>query len=346
MQMAFRKAFQDGCRRVVLHGTDIPGLTVRHLQESFEALKEKDLVLGPSTDGGYWLIGLRRYVDLFQGIEWGSPTVLEKTVAEAQRQKVSCHLLEHLTDMDTSEAVRRWMPEWAERRPYLSVIIPALNEGALIEDTIAHARNGDAEIIVVDGGSRDDTVQRARLAGALVSKSRNGRAVQQNQGASQARGDVLLFLHADTVLPKGYVTHAFETFLDPGTILGAFRFKTDSDEPGMRIIEYLVNLRSQYLKVPYGDQALFIRKAAFGQAGGFPAVPIGEDVAFVRKVSKVGRVAIAEAEAVTSARRWRKLGVVRATMINQLILVGLAMGVSPMTLSRMYRHWKKPETIP
>jgi hypothetical protein len=338
METAFREAFEEGCKRVVLHGTDIPGLTVRHLQETFEALREKDLVLGPSTDGGYWLIGLNRAADLFRGMEWGNPTVFAKTVAAARLLKLSFHVLPPLTDMDTSEAVREWMPEWAEPKPYISVIIPTLNEAAFIGDAIAHARNDDAEIIVVDGGSTDDTANKASIAGARVSKSRKGRALQQNQGAALAGADVLLFLHADTRLPKDYVNHVFDMFLDHETSLGAFRFKTDSDKPRMRMIEFLVNFRSRHLRRPYGDQALFIRKTAFERAGGFPKVPIAEDLLFVKKLSKKGSVGIAEAEAVTCARRWLRFGVVRTTMINQVILAGLALGVSPYTLSRIYRR--------
>ena len=343
METAFREAFQEGGHRVVLHGTDIPGLGIHHLQEAFEALKEKDVVLGPSTDGGYWLIGLKRHVSLFQGMEWGANVVFEKTVAATQKLRLSFHVLPPLTDMDTSEAVTQWMPEWAEPRPYISVIIPALNEAPFIEDTIAHARDDDAEIIVVDGGSTDNTVEKACRAGARVSKGPKGRALQQNQGVAAAGGDVLLFLHADTMLPKDYVKHVFDILLNPITILGAFRFKTDSDEPRMRVVEFLANFRSQHLGLPYGDQALFIRKATFEQAGGFPEVPIAEDLAFVKKLSKIGRVGVAEAEAVSSARRWLKLGVVRTTVINQFILAGLAMGVSPYTLSRLYRQSKNPE---
>lgn len=338
MEGAFRNAFQEGCHRVVLHGTDIPGLTTQHLQESFEALKEKDLVLGPSTDGGYWLIGLKRPVSLFQGMEWGVSTVFQRTAAAAENQKLSLHVLRPLTDMDTSEAVKEWMPEWAEPRPYVSVIIPTLNEAHFIEDTIAHARNGDAEIIVVDGGSTDDTLKKASLAGARVSKSRKGRALQQNQGAASARGQVLLFLHADTRLPLNYVADVFEALMDPRVVLGAFRFKIDRDTPLIKVIEHLTNFRSGFMKFPYGDQALFLRKAAFDLVRGFPVVPIAEDLALVKRLSRVGRVGITETEAVISARRWLRIGVVRTTMINQIILAGLALGVSPFTLSRIYRQ--------
>ncbi len=194
METAFREAFQEGCHRVVLHGTDIPGLTVSHLEEAFEALREKDLVLGPSTDGGYWLIGLKRHADLFRGLEWGTSTVFAKTVAAAQHLNLSFHVLGPLTDMDTSEAVTQCMPEWAEQRPYVSVIIPTLNEAARIEESIAHARSGDAEIIVVDGGSTDNTVEKASRAGARIIKASRGRAMQQNEGAACSERDCSSFL--------------------------------------------------------------------------------------------------------------------------------------------------------
>ena len=229
------------------------------------------------------------------------------------------------------------MPEWAARQPYVSVIVPTLNEEAHIEKTIFNARSPDAEVIVVDGGSEDRTVERAENAGAAVVPGPRGRALQQNRGAAEAKGSVLLFLHADTVLPEDYVAQVFETLMDRRVLLGAFRFKTDLDRPLMRGIEFAVNIRSKYLKLPYGDQALFVRRSCFQAVGGFPEKPIAEDVFFVRLVSKRGRIAIAPAQATTSARRWKEAGVLRTTLINQIILAGLALGISPRTLARFYR---------
>jgi len=240
--------------------------------------------------------------------------------------------------MDTGEAVRRWMPDWARPQPYLSVIIPALNEATHIEETILDARSPDAELVVVDGGSGDRTAERAEQAGAVVLKGPKGRALQQNLGAAAARGSILLFLHADTLLPKDYVTQVFETLMDRGIALGAFRFKADLDRPLMRVIECLTNFRARHLRLPYGDQALFVRKSLFVAAGGFPEMPIAEDLFFVRLVSKQGRIAIAPAHAVTSGRRWKEVGLLRTTLINQLILAGFALGISPMASAI---HFKK-----
>jgi len=261
-----------------------------------------------------------------------------KTVAAARGQGLSVHILTPLTDMDTGEAVSHRMPGWARARPYVSVILPALNEETHIEETILSARNPDAEIIVVDGGSGDRTVERAKHAGASVIRGPRGRALQQNRGATEARGSVLLFLHADTVLPRDYVTHVFETLMDRRVALGAFRFKTDLDRPLMRGIEFTTNIRSRYLRLPYGDQALFVRTSWFQAVGGFPEMPIAEDLFLVRLMSKLGRVAVAPAHAITSGRRWKEMGILRTTLINQLILAGFALGISPKTLAHLYRR--------
>lgn len=338
MKSAFFEAFRQGAQQVVLHGTDIPGLTTQHIEDAFDALKSHDLVLGPSTDGGYWLIGLNKPAHLFDRMEWGTSSVFDKTVAAAREQGLSVHVLSPLTDMDTGEAVKHWMPDWARPQPYLSVIIPALNEEAHIEETIVNARSPDAEIIVVDGGSGDRTVDRAEHAGAVVIKGPRGRALQQNRGVAAARGSVLLFLHADTLLPKDYVAQVFETLMDRRVALGAFRFKADLDRPLMRVIEFTTNFRARILRLPYGDQALFMRKPLFLAAGGFPEMPIAEDLFFVRLVSKRGRIAVAPAHAVTSSRRWKEVGLLRTTLINQFILAGFALGISPETLAALYHR--------
>jgi rSAM/selenodomain-associated transferase 2/rSAM/selenodomain-associated transferase 1 len=342
MRAAFFDAFQSGCHRVILTGTDIPEMKPEHLSKALDALTTKDLVLGPSSDGGYWLMGQKRPLDIFHGIRWGTGKVLAQTLSLAKKQGLSVHLTETLSDLDTEEDLNRCRAEEKRPGPYLSIIIPVLNEAANIEAAIRSASDDDAEITVVDGGSTDDTVMKATHAEVKVEMSPPGRAIQQNRGAAIARGSVYLFLHADTLLPSGFVRHIFETLMDPQTVAGAFRFKSDLNHPAMKIIEFLTNFRAQYLKLPYGDQCLFIRKEVFECAGGFPEVPIAEDLLLVRHVSKFGRVRIAPAHAVTSARRWDSLGLFRTTLINQVVLAGSFLRISPHTLASLYRiHVKK-----
>ena len=337
MHAAFLHAFENGCRRVLLVGTDIPGLRAEHMKLAFDALSENDLVIGPSADGGYWLVGLKRPASLFRGIDWGTGSVLGQTTELAEAQDLTIYKLDPLTDMDRVEDLKQLLPGWVGRGPYISVIIPALNESRNIEAAIKSARHEDSEIIVMDGGSNDGTVTRASLAGARVEVCPRGRALQQNRGASLARGRVLLFLHADTRLPPTYAGHVFETLMDPGTAVGAFRFKTDLNKPFMKVIEFMTNIRSRYFKLPYGDQGLFMRKSVFESIGGFPEVSIAEDLLLVRRLSERGIIRISKAEVVTSARRWLTFGLLRTTLINQVIFACCYIGVSPHTIASFYR---------
>jgi uncharacterized protein len=338
METAFRRAFHEGCSRVVLFGTDIPGLSTTILDQAVDRLRDRDVVLGPSTDGGYWLIGLKKNADLFRGIGWGSDKVLEQTIARSQRLGLSTMLLDPLTDVDTVEDVHKLLPEWGDPRPYLSVIIPALNEAKHIEEAVQGALCRDAEVLVVDGGSRDRTRKAAVFAGARLLTSAKGRGVQQNRGAKAARGRVLLFLHADTLLPEDYVSHIFEALLERKAVLGAFRFKMGLERPKARLVEALVNFRSTFLRMPYGDQAFFVRKTLFEKIGGFPEAPIGEDYFFVHRARRHGRIVISKAAVETSARRWQSMGFLRTTLINQIILAGILSGISLHTLASIYRR--------
>jgi rSAM/selenodomain-associated transferase 2/rSAM/selenodomain-associated transferase 1 len=337
MRTAFEQSFRQGRRRVVLVGSDIPGVKSGHFNQAFEALGENDLVLGPSTDGGYWLVGMSGCYDIFGEVDWSTDRVFEQTIHTAKRLGLKTSTLDLLTDIDTADDLRQWRTSEAEQKPYVSVIIPCLNESKTIEASILSAQNDDAEIIVVDGGSSDDTVEKAMAAGACVESSVCGRAEQQNAGAKRARGTTLLFLHADTVLPENYIDHVFESFMDPQTAAGAFRLRTDMDKPIMKVVEFMTNLRSRHLNLPYGDQGLFVKGSVFSKIGGFPLVPVAEDLLLIRRLAGKGNIRIVPAQVITSARRWRKQGILRTTMINQIIAVGCLTGVPPRFLARLYR---------
>jgi rSAM/selenodomain-associated transferase 2 len=341
MHLAMQCAFDGGARRVVLVGTDIPGLTAAILEQAFAALDEKDLVIGPSIDGGYWLVGMTRPENIFDGITWSRPDVLENTLTLARRKGMTPGLLDPLNDLDTPGDLAREMGPGQSPQPWLSVVIPALNEARQIARTITAASIPEAQIIVSDGGSTDRTVAIARSLGARIVSGQPNRAAQQNRGAAAARGEVLLFLHADTRLPPEYGDHIFETLMDRRTVLGAFRFATDIHTPAMQAIAFLTNLRAGRLKLPYGDQGLFMRRADFYRFGGFPETPIAEDLYLVRKMARNGRIAMAPVAAVTSGRRWRRLGPLRTTLVNTLVAVGCLAGIPPERLSPLYRLTEK-----
>jgi rSAM/selenodomain-associated transferase 2 len=212
--------------------------------------------------------------------------------------------------------------------PRISVIIPARNEAALIGAAIDRAGAGaPGEIIVADGGSGDGTAEVAAARGARVVRADPGRGRQMNRGAAAASGDVLLFLHADTLLPVGYEKHVMAILEQDGVSAGAFGLSIDAAHRSLRVVERAVNWRSRRLGMPYGDQAIFVRAVTFRRAGGFPDVAAMEDFDLVRRLRKMGRVEIAPARVVTSARRWLCCGVWRTTVLNQLCVAAYLAGV-------------------
>lgn len=219
----------------------------------------------------------------------------------------------------------------------ISIIIPVLNEVNTIKQTLASLKNASSvEIIVVDGGSKDETIAVAKSFGVEVISSDLGRATQMNMGAKVATGDILLFLHADTRIAPNFDI-LIRQALAGDFIAGAFELKIDANLPGIRLIEKMVNLRSHLFSLPYGDQAIFISSKVFHQIGGFPNLPIMEDFVFIRQLKKLGKINIIPQPVITSGRRWQKLGVIKTTLINQLIIIGYFLGVSPDQLARWYR---------
>ena len=223
------------------------------------------------------------------------------------------------------------MPE----RTSISVIIPALNEAVHIASTIKRLHGSDiAEVILVDGGSEDSTARIAEASGAQVLHGPANRGRQQNIGARRASGSVLLFLHADTTLPDGFADQVRETLASPGVSAGAFRFRLDTRGWQMRLVEWMVALRCRLFSLPYGDQAIFVSQSTFSEAGRFANVPVMEDFDLLLRLKKLGRIALAEGTAVTSARRWLQDGVWRLTLRHQLCILGYYLQVSPQRLAR------------
>ncbi len=221
----------------------------------------------------------------------------------------------------------------------ISIIIPTLNEEEAIAPLLADLLAGPRprpEIIVADGGSTDQTTDLARRQGVLVVSSRPGRGPQQNLGARAASRDILLFLHCDTRLPEAFAVHVHAVLDRPKTAAGAFRLKINGPGAGLRLIEWGVGLRSRMLQMVYGDQAIFVRREIFHQAGGFANQTILEDLDLIRRLRRLGRIRLAPAAVATSARRWQRLGIIRTTMLNQVMLAGYLARVNPEKLARLY----------
>jgi len=220
----------------------------------------------------------------------------------------------------------------------ISVVIPALNEAANITAAIESAVLGGAsEILVVDGGSSDNTVAVAESAGARAVVTEANRALQMNKGAELASGDVLVFLHADTRLPTDCRSAVERTLFSNGVVAGAFSLTIDEIGAKYRLVETVVGIRSRRNSLPYGDQAIFLRAATFGEAGGFADMPLMEDYEFVRRLRRRGRVVTLPQRVTTSGRRWKRLGVVRTAVLNFVVIVAYHLGVAPTRLAGWYR---------
>jgi rSAM/selenodomain-associated transferase 2 len=220
----------------------------------------------------------------------------------------------------------------------LSVIVPMLNESPRIAATLNAIRRAtrEAEIIVVDGGSSDASVAIARpLCNVLISASR-GRAHQMNAGAGRSDGDALVFVHADTIVPRTFAADIAAALSDPAVVGGRFDVRLDASALPYRIIGVMISIRSRISRTGTGDQAIFVRRDVFDRLGGFPELELCEDLEFSRRLKRAGRIACLRTCVTTSARRWGRDGVVRTVVRMWMIRAMYLMGVSPARLKRMY----------
>ena len=235
----------------------------------------------------------------------------------------------------------------AHDTPLATIVIPVLNDAAALATTLAALPAGpSAEIVVVNGSEAHDPAMDAlstRYPHVTWLRSAPGRGLQMNEGARRGRGRWLVFLHADTRLGHGW-TDALQRLDDQRQIVGgSFRFVLDSRARPARWIERGVWLRVRLFDLPYGDQALFARRAVFENLGGFRELPLMEDVDFVRRLRRRGRLAHVDVPAITSARRWERDGWVRRTLENWLLVLLYFAGQPPARLARRYHRQIVPE---
>jgi rSAM/selenodomain-associated transferase 2 len=225
----------------------------------------------------------------------------------------------------------------------VAVVIPALHEADRITEAIRSARAPGVEVLVVDGGSRDATAERAREAGARVLRAERGRARQLATGAAASGAEALVFLHADCRLPAGFAEAVRGALADPAVAGGAFAFRFER-EPGaslaarlgLRLIEAGVALRVALLGLPYGDQALFARRSALERAGGVPQVPILEDLDLVAALRRTGRFVALRAAVRSSPRRYLSRGVGRTWLRNAGALLAWRLGLDRARVASWY----------
>lgn len=226
-----------------------------------------------------------------------------------------------------------------DERERISVVVPALDEAAEIAATLsalAPLRGRGHEVIVVDGGSTDGTPELAAPLADRVVRSARGRAAQQNAGAREARGGVLLFLHADTRLAEGADRAVLEGLRRSGRGWGRFDVRLSGGHPALRVVERMISLRSRATGIATGDQAIFVRREWFEAAGGFPEIPLMEDVALSRALKRRGRPLCLRESVVTSSRRWEERGIARTILLMWRLRLAYALGADPERLARKY----------
>jgi len=219
----------------------------------------------------------------------------------------------------------------------LSVIIPVLNEAAGLAATLGDLqplRPHHGELIVVDGGSDDDSPRLAAPLADRVIDSPRGRALQMNAGAALARGEILWFVHADTRIPPAVLERLLA--LAPGANWGRFDVRLSGDLPMLRVVETLMNFRSRYTGIATGDQGIFVRRALFESLGGFPVIPLMEDIALSKRLRRHAWPLCPRERLVTASRRWERHGVWRTIGLMWRLRLAYFLGVAPETLARRY----------
>ncbi len=221
----------------------------------------------------------------------------------------------------------------------ISVIIPTLNEQDNIRACIECIKGEGAgtEIIICDGGSTDATIRIVReYDDTILIETGRGRGGQMNMGAKAANGEVLLFLHADTKLERGWSGELLFVLADASVAGGAFAFKIDDPSRRFRLIESWVKLRCSLFNLPYGDQGIFVRRDVFEKTGGYRDIPLMEDVELIGRLKREGRLVILKKSALTHARRWIEKGLIRTAASNQMLMLMYKLGMDAHTLARIY----------
>ncbi len=218
----------------------------------------------------------------------------------------------------------------------ISIIVPVHNEEKIIKQFLSSfSYNYSLEVIVVDGQSSDQSKEFAKSFPIKVVKGIKNRAQQMNSGARAAKGDILLFLHADCLIENDSLNKIVQA-LNNGYIGGCLSQKIDSPKLIYRFIEVSGNIRARLFKIFYGDQAIFVRKDIFLRIKGFDNVDLFDDVLFSKKLNKMGKVCVLNDKVYSSCRRWARQGIIKTTLINWLLSLGFFIGIAPHILKKIY----------
>jgi rSAM/selenodomain-associated transferase 2/rSAM/selenodomain-associated transferase 1 len=349
LEHVFRQALANAPAAIVV-GADSPMLTSAHLQQALQALQTHDAVIGPCYDGGFYLLGLRLCPhSLFSALPWSTSDTARATRCRLEERGFSVKELEALLDVDTPDdlaqlvanlrntpslapATHAWHVEMS-----VTIVVPTLNEEAQIMATLTALQQllGNKEILVVDGGSTDATVSLARAQGVTVLAAPQGRGLQMHAGALQAAGNVLWFIHADTIPPPAAL-HEMATVLEDESVVGGnFGLLFDgSSRAARRLTAIYPFLR--LLGLCYGDSGIFLRKNVYEQIGGFRPLTLFEDLDLLRRLRRAGRFVHLPCSLRTSSRRFEQRNFALMWLHWTSLQLLYWCGVSPNLLARWY----------
>lgn len=330
MLNAIEEVKNRGYKKIILIGTDIPELGFKSIDRAFDEFEKNDIVFGRTFDGGYYLVGMKEVIDdVFHIEKYGHNHVFEDTINHLLG-KYDIGFTDTLHDMDNREDLEElyirlvsedgYTPshtfEFIKKNiPLVSIVVPVYNEKTTISNLLLQLDNiHGAEVIFVDGGSKDDTKKiisswisekesRCEYSRYRLISSDKGRANQMNAGAEISRGEILFFLHCDSVLPENFVEQIRSVMKSYS--LGCFGIDFDSNHPFMYTNKWISNHRAKHRRIIFGDQGIFLKKDLFYSVGGFENIPIMEDYKFSLDLKKKGiKVGMTKDRIITSHRRY------------------------------------------
>lgn len=364
MENAFRHVLGLGYDKAVLIGTDIPEIGAETIEAAFDSLDGSDIVMGPTADGGYYLIGMKEARhEAFDVRLYGIGTVFDETMESVRSAGLSASQVRAYSDIDDPDDLARLRERMVydkglrcsqtgralTRNAVISVIIPVYNEAGIIDSMTDQLKRccDDAEFIFVDGGSTDGTLEKleraadeAERAGIRfrMIRSEKGRGVQMNRGAVESSGDILFFLHCDCRLPEDFISEIRACMAEHP--YGCFGLSYDSHNFFMLTNRIISNHRAWSRGIPFGDQGIFMDRKLFFDMGMYPEIPLMEDYEFSLRMKAAGyRPVGTRQRMIGSSRRYGSstAGILRTEAIMWCLRRQYRKGVDPGKLSELYK---------